>query len=419
MTLVPNDRSRTLPRLAALPALVALGVAGTAAAQVDFDPGIAVTMGTEPSGAAFGDFDADGDLDLATTVDGPDRIQLALNDGAGGFTLGPASLLGASSSPQDLIAGDFDGDGLPDLAVAVRDPAGAVLIMRNSGGGVFAPVQSIGVGERPRGLAAADIDGDGDLDLAVVAREGNSAHVLTNSGGSFVATTLATGAEPRKAVFGDFDGDGDGDLAVTNHDDRTVSTWTNTGAGFASAATIPTGGIFRPEGIDAIDVDGDGDTDLVVGLGDEATPNVIGVLTNAGGTFSGPVTHPTGGLDSGQVVMADLDCDGIADAVVSNSGSGTVSVLPGLAGGGFGAPMTMTAGANPSELAIGDIDADGDLDVMVANGDAATVSVFANVGCDGGGDPEPEPCPQDLNADGEVGFDDLLDLLTAWGPCDG
>jgi len=392
---------------------------GAASAQIAVDPGVNVIMGSQPSGAAFGDFDNDGDIDAATTVDGPDRIQVALNDGLGTFTLGPASLLGASSSPQDVIAGDWDGDGLVDLAVAVRDPSGAVLIMRNLGGGSFVQTQSVAVGERPRGLDAADYDNDGDIDLAVAAREGNTVHVLSNSAGSFTTMTLAAGAEPRKAAFGDFDADGDLDLAVTNHDDRTVGIYTNTGAGFSNTATLPVGGIFRPEGIDAMDLDGDGDADLVVGLGDQAVANVVGVFTSDAGVFSGPVTYPTGGFDSGQVALADLDCDGFADAIVSNADSSSVSVLPGAAGNTFGTPVTMAAGANPSELAVADIDGDGDLDFMVANGDASSITIFNNVtDCDGGGG-GPTPCPQDLNDDGQVNFDDLLNLLNAWGPCDG
>jgi hypothetical protein len=403
-----------------LAAATAILLSGVATAQVSLDPGVNVVMGSQPSGAAFGDFDGDGDIDAATTVDGPDRVQVALNDGLGTYSLGPASLLGSSSSPQDVIAGDWDGDGLVDLAVAVRDPAGSVVIMRNLGGATFGVVQTVGVGDRPRGLDAADFDGDGDMDLAVVARDGNTAHVLTNSGGSFTAATLAAGAEPRKAAFGDFDADGDMDLAVTNHDDRTISIYTNTGAGFVNTATLPLGGIFRPEGLDATDLDGDGDADLVVGLSDDVVANVVGVLVSEAGAFSGPVTFPTGGLDSGQVALADLDCDGFLDAIVSNSTSSTVSVLPGLAGNSFGPPMIMAAGANPSELAVADIDNDGDLDVMVANGDATTITIFSNAGdCKGGGGGGPTPCPQDLNADGIVGFDDLLDVLTAWGPCDG
>lgn len=406
----------TPTRLASL-ATLAIVPATAAFAQISVDPGITVAMGSQPGGAVLADLNGDGHADLATTVDGPDRIQTALNDGAGNFLPGPAAFLGSSSSPQDLVAGDFDGDGLVDLAVAVRDPSGAVLIMRNSGGANFVLAQTVSVGSRPRGLDAADFDGDGDIDLACVARDGNSVHVLTNVGGGFSAAALAAGNEPRKAAFGDFDGDGDLDLAVTNHDDRTVSTYTNSAGSFTMTATIPVGGIFRPEGIDAADLDADGDADLVVALSDQTVANVVGVLTSSAGTFTGPAVYATGDSESGQVALADFDGDGFVDAAVSNKNSGTVSILAGAAGNAFGAPMMMNAGVSPEEIGLGDLDGDGDLDIAVANRDSGTVSVFRNSGEGGGGDPDPLPCPYDVDADGAVDFDDLVGLLSAWGPC--
>jgi hypothetical protein len=95
--------------------LAAFILVGTAQAQFSFAPTASVPTGTQPSGLAAGDFDGDGDRDLATTADGPDRIIILLNNGAGGFAAGPSSLLPNSSSPQDLIAGDFDGDASPGL----------------------------------------------------------------------------------------------------------------------------------------------------------------------------------------------------------------------------------------------------------------------------------------------------------------
>ena len=96
----------------ALTSLLALSlVAGHAAAQFSVDPAVNVLAGTEPSGIAAGDFDGDGDMDLATTVDNPDRVVVLLNDGNGQYSLGPSSFLPNSSSPQDVIAAQLDGVG--------------------------------------------------------------------------------------------------------------------------------------------------------------------------------------------------------------------------------------------------------------------------------------------------------------------
>ena len=114
-----------------------------------------------------------------------------LNDGTGQFVLGPNTVLPASSNPHDCVAGDLDGDGDPDLAVAVPDPQGAVLIMLSDGAGIFANNGDVAVGIRLRGLDIADIDGAGDLDLALANRETKTAGVLANNGGTRTAQRLA------------------------------------------------------------------------------------------------------------------------------------------------------------------------------------------------------------------------------------
>jgi len=393
---------------------LALVPAGLAAAQLTIDPAQNVIAGSQPTGAAMADFDGDGDLDIATAVDGPDRIQILLGDGLGGFAAGPASLLPASSSPQDVKAGDFDGDGLVDLAVALRDPVGSVAIMRNVGGATFALASSHAVGDRPLGLAVADHDGDGDLDVAVASRDSNSASVLTNTGAGFSVQTLAAGLEPRMAAFGDFDGDGDRDLAVTNHDDRTISIYLNAGGAFAASATVPSGGIGRPEGMVSADVDGNGFADLVVAI-NGAGAEAISLYLSDGTSFAAGIMSPVTGLNTGQVALADLDCDGVLDAIASSEDSNTVSVLEGLGAAGFGPAMSMAAGTTPGEIATGDVDGDGDVDFAVANRDSNNVSIFGNDSCDG--TVEPDPCTADLDGSGTVDFNDLLDLLSQWGDC--
>ncbi|MFK7962078.1 MAG: FG-GAP repeat domain-containing protein [Phycisphaerales bacterium] len=394
-------------------AVTLFGAATPAFAAITINPATDVLLGIEPSGVAFGDFDNDGDMDIATTVDGPDRIAIALNNGAGAFLPGPSTILPVSSSPQDVVAGDFNGDGLMDLAVAVRDPGGAVLIMSGNGVGSFGLAQTVSVGARPRGLDMADFDGDGDLDLAVANRDGNSAHVMTNVGGSFTAVQLPTGVEPRATAFGDFDADGDMDLAVTNHDSNSVSIYTNVGGAFSASATLPVLG--SPEGVDAMDLDGDGDADLAV-TGGPGGAGQVSVYLSAGATFGPAAIFPTGGFDSSQLAFADFDCDSLVDIVVTNSDSASISVLPATGMGTYGTPMILAAGPNPSEISVADYDGDGAPDIAVANGDGSSVSVYENGGdCDG--TPPPAPCPADITGDGNVAFEDLLEVLGAWGAC--
>lgn len=383
--------------------------ATTAWAQFDIDPAVSVFAGTQPSGAAVGDYDGDGDMDLATTVDGPDRVQFLVNDGTGAFSAGISVNLPASSSPGDVVAGDLDGDGDIDLAVALKDNHSIIAVINN--GGSFSLGAETSVGDNPRGLDIADMDNDGDLDLAIANRDSNNASVLWNQGNAtFMVVTVSVGEEPRGATFGDFDNDGDLDVAVSNHDTRDISILVNQGKGVVIESTVlAVNQQVRPERLIAADLDGDGDDDIAVATNGNGF-EFASVFLNNGGSFSGPFDYPSGGQDTGDIIAADFDCDGMMDLATANKDSGNVSFLRNIGGGVFGAATVMSAGAEPEELGAGDFDGDGDTDLAVANRSSNDLSVFINQTC-----APIEPCPWDLDADGVVSTGDLIVLLGSWG----
>jgi hypothetical protein len=93
------------------------------------------------------------------------------NTGAGGFELVAPAQTGLEVSGDGIACavGDFDNDGLPDVAIAMSD---RVLLFRNIGGGRFADVTEaarIVPVNHPSGLIFVDYDHDGDLDLFVIA----------------------------------------------------------------------------------------------------------------------------------------------------------------------------------------------------------------------------------------------------------
>jgi len=149
--------------------------------QFVFNATVNVAAGPQPGGAAVGDLDGDGDIDLATGIRFPDRVIILLNDGNGGFTMGPTIDYPMHSEPEDVLAGDLDGDGDLDLAVILRD----LLVIRvaiNNGNLVFTHGASIPIGANGRGMDMKDFDGDGDLDIAVANRDSNTVTVLENNG---------------------------------------------------------------------------------------------------------------------------------------------------------------------------------------------------------------------------------------------
>jgi ASPIC and UnbV/FG-GAP-like repeat len=193
--------------------------------------GFANSYGKE--GAACGDLDGDGDLDLYLTLLRADqRNVVLLNRGDGSFadrSAGSgADLLGASFS---CALGDSDGDGDLDIYLARGDASGDVLLA-NNGDATFVDVsKSAGidfVGPGVRGACFADLDNDLDLDVYVSCGGSHDGPdlpnvLLVNHGdGTFERAPAEAGAEAlapgnsAAAAFGDFDRDGWLDIAITN-----------------------------------------------------------------------------------------------------------------------------------------------------------------------------------------------------------
>ena len=160
---------------------------------------------------AAGDFDGDGVLDLAVANSGG-GVSVLLGLGNGSFA--PEQRFGAGLSSKSVAVGDFDGDGVLDLAVVSSSPDVSVLL--GLGDGSFAPEQRFGAGVGARSVAVGDFDGDDVQDLAVAASTGFSepdsdrVSVLLGLGdGSFAAQQrISVGFRPSSVAVGDFDGDG-------------------------------------------------------------------------------------------------------------------------------------------------------------------------------------------------------------------
>ncbi len=405
-------KKSAVPLFAATAALI---LTSTALAQFTLQPVVNHVVGANPTGVINGDFDGDGDMDLAATSDAPDKVTILLNNGSGVFTAGAVIILPNASGAGDIVAGTLDADGDLDLAVALHNQA-SVRILLNNGNATFALGATVAVGANPRGMDIADVDGDKDMDISVANRDGNSVSILKNSGtATFTTTTLPAGAEPRDSGFGDFDHDGDMDLAVTNHDDRSISIYANSAGTFALATTLSVGSQDRPDRMDIADLNGDQRDDIAAASGDD-TPNfnrVVLFTANSTTSFNGPTfaNAGPGALNTSDVAIVDLDCDGDLDLATANKATNNISLIPRLAGLTFGAPMLVpTGGLGPDVIIAANLDADADSDLAVVNSDGNTITVVLNTTC-------AAPVFADLTGDGHVGPADLASLLAAWGAC--
>jgi hypothetical protein len=167
-----------------------------------FRPPINIALAALPQSIALGDFNNDGRVDLAVTEcaswNTPCDIAVFLGNGDGTFTLTTVLNTGLGEARSNLIATDFNRDGNLDLATAVTGPSRALVFFGNGNGAFRAPVVLMVNNPLPAqsaeadpDLVAGDFNGDGIPDLAVMA-----GYVCGGSacGGANITTFLSNGA---------------------------------------------------------------------------------------------------------------------------------------------------------------------------------------------------------------------------------
>ena len=273
-----------------------------------FHPGVDLLNGN-PAGGSFNiklvDLDSDGDLDILSGA--------SWYKGIGGGEFASRSPLGIDASCSFFETGDFNGDGLLDLACV-----DSLWVQSDSG---FIEVSRYWEIDMPYQMASGDLDGDGDLDLAIVDR-GESVVLLENDGeGHMAIRGQVTGITAHAVEVADFDGDGLLDIASASLSDYLSIYINKSNWQFGAEMRYPAG---------------DGPRELAVG---------------------------------------DIDNDGYLDIAISNFYSDDISVFFGLENGLFDADFRIVAGDENRSVLLEDIDRDQDDDILVAalGGDSLVV----------------------------------------------
>ena len=274
-------------------------------------------------GLEIGTFTPDATPDLVIANSDTSEINLIFGEGGRGF-IGPDPVE-VGEGPVQAAAGDFDGDGLDDIAVTVRN-AGGISVVLNDGTGAFTqPADFYAAGEHTWGLTSVDLDADGNVDLVATDAEGASIHLYRGRGdGTFTAGgALRVGFSPRLAVADDVDADGDLDLLVANNDEEFVSLLRADGAGgYDPAEDLEA--MYGGTSIALGDFNADGHRDFVLlSNTDDALQFHLG---NSTGAFHPARTYALGEMPSG-VAAGDFNEDGIDDLAVSNQLDNNVGLV--------------------------------------------------------------------------------------------
>jgi hypothetical protein len=369
----------------------------------------------------WGDYDSDGDLDLLVAGVGKQDVAFTTiyKNTGGVFSNSGISLLGLSRATAAW--GDFDNDGDLDLAMTGLTTAGVATtrVYRNDGG-VFTPIASNLTGFFAGSITWADYDGDGDLDLLVtgVTSSTPGAAALTslyrNDGGVFTSVPHPfPNCYLGPVAWGDYDNDGQLDVVITGT--------TSTGALVANLWHNQSDGTFTDSGMNlpAVDLgfaawgdyDNDGNLDLLYG-GNSNEGWITRIYHNTGGALSN-LNAELLGLIWSSAAWGDFDNDGDLDFMII--GYDPVAQVKRSILYRNDAGVFVDSGATFHNVFLGtvswaDYDNDGNLDLLLAGNETGIdiLSIYRN----NSGTPNTPPTPPTNLLANVIG----TSVEFSWGP---
>jgi hypothetical protein len=279
-----------------------------------------VTTLAGPHSIVVADFNGDGRPDIAVTSTNHSSVALALNSGTAGF-FDAFTTYTTPGTTKGLVVGDFNGDGFPDLAVAnYSTTSNYVSIFLGNGDGTLRSPVNYTPGNSPVSVATADFNGDGIPDLAVANKGDNTVSVLLGAGAGAFNTSIAypAGNGPASVIAVNVGGTSQPDLLVADNGSDNLSLLVgNAGGTFQAATSIPVG--MGPRNIVAASfITGNSFVDLAVS---NETDNTVSVLLGVPVTSTLLTVTPNPVAPSANV--------NLTASVTPSSATGTVNFFDG------------------------------------------------------------------------------------------
>ncbi len=352
---------------------------------------IKINVGKAPGSVEVADFNNDKLPDLIVTNEKDSSVTILLGKGKAQFEQAKGSPFPAGHAVNDVTIGDFNNDGNLDLAFANHERKYLTVLFGNGHGSFTAAPKSpfpVEVIPHTHGIATGDFNNDGRLDLVTDSWGNDKIEILFGdsiNGFKTPGTFFKVGKHPYQRIrVGDINNDGNTDIITTNLEGDNVTILLGDGKGNFNDATgspFPCGN--SPFGFAIGDVNADGKPDLAIINSPASTTDRTGKngLTVLIGDGTGKFTIMKGspfeaGNIPNRVAIGDVNGDGVNDIVTSDNGNDKIYLFLMNKEGTVSSRSVITVGNHPKGVAIADLNGDGKGDIVVCNNADNDISII-------------------------------------------
>ncbi|HEV2806372.1 MAG TPA: VCBS repeat-containing protein [Chthoniobacterales bacterium] len=342
---------------------------GTFAQKVD------LPISTWTQDVTTGDFNGDGKIDLAVSLQ-DSQLGLAVLLGSGAGTFGAPTYYANPSGFDEpyLLAGDINNDAKLDIVImhgvncftASCVPSTIVSVMLGNGDGTFQPARDIQAGTHPTAIAFGDFNRDGIKDLAVGGGNTELSILMGVGDGTFVLKLLmllvdgGDVASCNDVDVADFNRDGIDDIVVPlGNGDGNVVLLGNGDGTFRVFTRYLDEAVSAPQSDAIADFNGDGFLDIARGMADSLRSGLVQVLHgNGDGTFQPIVKYAVPSTltnqGGGYLIAADFNGDSKPDLALEVRGSGGTDIFLNRTGSTTTqpAPTLQSLVMNPASIVV-------------------------------------------------------------------